>query len=108
MPSNPLTDPEWAERSVDFIDRIIAIVRRYTTRPLLKTARGVVFGLLGAIGLVSALVIFCIVLTRGLQSALDSGLNHTASVWVSYFIASGVFLLLGIVLLRRRHTKEDT
>ncbi|MEY4016074.1 MAG: hypothetical protein RIS46_1070, partial [Actinomycetota bacterium] len=24
MVSNPLTDPEWADRSVDFIDRVVS------------------------------------------------------------------------------------
>lgn len=107
MPSNPLTDPEWAERSVDFIDRVVATIRRYTTSPLLKTARGLVFGLLGAIGLISAFTLLCIALARGIQAALDAVVDHTTSVWISYFILSAFFLLVGIALLRRRHTKED-
>jgi hypothetical protein len=32
MVSNPLTDPEWADRTVDFIDRVVSTVRRYTTQ----------------------------------------------------------------------------
>ncbi len=107
MPSNPLTDPEWAERSVDFIDRVVATIRRYTTSPLLKTARGLVFGLLGAIGLISAFTLLCIALARGTQAALDSVVDHTTSVWISYFILSAFFLVIGIALLRRRHAKED-
>lgn len=108
MPSNPLTDPDWAGRSVDFIDRVVATIRRYTTSPLLKTARGLVFGLLGAIGLISAFTLLCIVLVRGLQSALDAVVDHPTSVWISYFILSAVFLLIGIVLLRRRHAGDDS
>ena len=58
MVSNPLTDPEWATRTVDFIDRLVATVRKYTTQPLVTTARGVVFGLLGSFGVVAVIVLW--------------------------------------------------
>jgi cell division protein FtsX len=106
MVSNPLTDPEWADRSVDFIDRVVSTVRRYTTQPLVTTARGIVFGLLGAFGIVGIVVLLIVGLTRGLQAALDSVVNHEASVWISYFILSAVFLVIGILLMRRRYTEE--
>lgn len=107
MVSNPLTDPEWAERSVDFIDRVVATIRRYTTQPVVATARGVVFGLLASFGVVSILVLLCIALTRALQAALDAAVSHAAAVWISYFIVSGVFALLGIILMRRRFSDNN-
>ena len=107
MVSNPLTDPEWASRTVDFIDRLVATVRKYTTQPLVTTARGVVFGLLGSFGVVAVIVLFVVGLVRGLQAALDSLVNHQASVWISYFILSAVFLAIGSVLMRRRYTEEE-
>ena len=106
MVSNPLTDPEWADRSVDFIDRLVGTVRKYTTQPLVKTARGIVFGLLGSFGVVAIIVLLIVGLTRGLQAALNSVVNHEAAVWISYFILSAVFLVIGIVLMRRRYTEE--
>ena len=107
MVSNPLTDPEWASRTVDFIDRHVATVRKYTTQPLVTTARGVVFGLLGSFGVVAIIVLFVVGLVRGLQAALDAVVNHEASVWISYFILSAVFALIGTVLMRRRYTEEE-
>ena len=107
MVSNPLTDPEWADRSVDFIDRIVSPIRRYTTQPLVKTARGIVFGLLGAFGIGGIIVLLIIGLTRGLQAALDAVVNHEAAVWISYFILSAAFGLLGALLMRRRYTEEE-
>jgi hypothetical protein len=107
MVSNPLTDPEWAERSVDFIDRIVSTIRRYTTQPLVTTARGLVFGLLGSFGVVAMVVLLVVGLIRGLQAALDAVVNHDAAVWISYFILSALFGLLGVVLMRRRYTEED-
>ena len=107
MVSNPLTDPEWADRTVDFIDRVVSTVRRYTTQPLVTTARGLVFGLLGTFGVVGILVLLIVGITRGLQAALDSVVNHNASVWISYFILSAVFAVIGFILMRRRYTEED-
>jgi len=107
MVSNPLTDPEWADRTVDFIDRVVSTVRRYTTQPLVTTARGLVFGLLGTFGVVCILVLLIVGITRGLQAALDSVVNHDASVWISYFILSAVFAVIGFILMRRRYTEED-
>ena len=107
MVSNPLTDPEWAERSVDFIDRVVSTIRRYTTQPLVTIARGLVFGLLGSFGVVAMVVLLIVGLIRGLQAALDAVVNHDASVWISYFILRALFGLLGVVLMRRRYTEED-
>jgi hypothetical protein len=107
MVSNPLTDPEWADRTVDFIDRVVSTVRRYTTQPLVTTARGLVFGLLGTFGIVGILVLLIVGITRGLQAALDSVVDHDASVWISYFILSAVFAVIGFILMRRRYTEED-
>lgn len=106
MATNPLSDPDWATRIVDFIDRWVSTIRRYTTQPLVTTARGLVFGLLGAFGFVAMVVLFVVGLTRGIQSALDLVVEHEASVWISYFILSAVFLFIGTILMRRRYTEE--
>jgi hypothetical protein len=74
---------------------------------LVTTARGLVFGLLGSFGIVGILVLLIVGITRGLQAALDSVVNHDASVWISYFILSAVFAVIGFILMRRRYTEED-
>lgn len=107
MASNPLNDPEWATRAVDVIDRIVGSIRKYTTQPLIIVARGIVFGLLAGFGIAVALVLALIGLSRGLQSALDAVFEHEVSVWVSYFILSAIFLVIGIVLMRRRYTPDQ-
>lgn len=106
MVSNPLNDPEWATRAVDVIDRIVGSIRKYTTQPLIIVARGIVFGLLAGFGIAVALVLALIGLSRGLQSALDAVFEHEVSVWVSYFMLSAIFLVVGIVLMRRRYTTD--
>ncbi|MFM1791504.1 MAG: hypothetical protein RLZZ526_1831 [Actinomycetota bacterium] len=107
MPSNPLTDPEWANRSVDFIDRWVQLVRRYTTQPIVTTARGLVFGLLAAFGIVSVIVVLSVGTARGLIAALDAGLSHDQAVWGTYFILSALFFLLGTFLMRKRFKEDD-
>jgi len=107
VPSNPLTDPEWANRSVDFIDRWVQLVRRYTTQPIVTTARGVVFGLLATFGVVSVIVVLSVGIARGLIAALDAGLSHDQAVWGTYFILSALFFLLGTFLMRKRFKEED-
>jgi len=107
VPSNPLTDPEWANRSVDFIDRWVQLVRRYTTQPIVTTARGVVFGLLATFGVVSVIVVLSVGIARGLIAALDTGLSHDQAVWGTYFILSALFFLLGTFLMRKRFKEDD-
>ena len=72
MVSNPLTDPDWAKRSVDVIDRFVQLVRNYTTKPLVYTARGLVFGFIALFGIVVTLVLVLVGSMRGLNAALDA------------------------------------
>lgn len=108
MVSNPLNDPQWADRTVDFIDKVVTTIRRYTTQPLVTGARGIVFGLLASFGVVTAFALFLIGLTRGLHAAFDTFLARDTAVWVSYFILSAVFVLIGSVLMRKRFTDDDS
>lgn len=108
MVSNPLTDPDWATRTVDLIDRVVGAVRRYTTQPLVTLARGIVFGLLGSFGVVAMVALLIVALTRGLQSVLDLGVSRDAAVWMSYLVLASVFALAGAALMRRRFTEDDT
>lgn len=110
MVSNPITDPDWATRSVEFIDRIVATIRRYTTRPLVALARGIVFGLLGAFGVVATIVLLVAALTRGLHEALDLAFSRAAAVWISYYVLAVFFALVGTALMRKRYTddRDDT
>lgn len=104
MPGNPLNDPNWAGDLADTVERVVGNVRDKTTKPIILAARGIVFGLLAGILGVAAVVLLLIVLTRGLQALLDIGLPHDRSVYVSYLVIGGIFCLVGMFLLKKRHS----
>ena len=106
MPSNPLTDPEWAHKTVAAIDRWVGFVRDRTTRPLIAVVRGIVFGVLIFTGVVVAVVLGLIALTRGLQATLDAGMSRDAAVWLSYLIIGSVLFFIGLVIARKQRSND--
>jgi hypothetical protein len=108
MVSNPLTDPDWAKRSVDVIDRFVQLVRNYTTKPLVYTARGVVYGFIALFGIVATLVLVLVGAMRGLNAAFDAAFERDKAVWITYFVLGGLLLIIGFVLMRRRFADDDT
>lgn len=107
MPSNPFTDPQWATNTVDLIDRLVSIVRRYTTRPLVVVARLVVFGILAACISIVIGVLLVIGTTRALQALGDVWFIHSTSVWLSYMVLGSFFVALGAILMRRRQKPAE-
>ena len=107
MPSNPFTDPDWAQRTVEFIDKWVGVVRDRTTKPLIAVVRGIVYGVLILTGITLIAVLGLIALTRGLQAALDAGMSRDAAVWASYLILGGLFFLVGLIVARRQRSNDD-
>ncbi len=112
MPGNPLTDPNWAPELADTVERVVGTVREKTTDNVVKAARIVVFGLLGAFLGITALILLVITFTRALQVLLDFGMPHARAVYLSYFIVGGILLPpRGVVdedaSLRRRLTASS-
>ena len=107
MPSNPFTDPRWAANTVDSIYRIVALIRRYTTRPLVVIARGLVFGILALAGSLVVLTLLIIGGFRALVSLGDVWFVHGTSVWLSYIVLGSVFTVTGAVLMRRRQPPRN-
>lgn len=107
MPSNPFTDPRWAANTVDSIDRVIALIRRYTTRPLVVVARGLVFGMFAA---ATGLVILALLLIGGFRALVSLGdvwFAHGTSVWLSYIVLGSIFTIIGALLMRRRRPDRN-
>ena len=103
MPGNPLTDPNWAPDLADQIADFIGKIRDKTTNNAIKAARAIVFGLLGAILGLVALVLLIIGSTRGLKELYDLGTSTATAVYLSYFTLGGIFTLAGVFLMSKRH-----
>jgi hypothetical protein len=106
MPGNPLTDPNWAPDLADTVERVVGTVREKTTDNVVKAARAIVFGLLGAVLGITAVILLVIILTRGLQSLLDLAVTWGRAVYLSYFIIGGICCVLGVLLMRKRRSDE--
>jgi len=106
MPTNPLSDPNWAPQVADTIERVVGEVRDRTTRPIIMTARGLVFGLLAVIVGLFAVVILIIGLFRALQALLEWPFDHATAVWLSYVLVGGLFCLGGVFCMVQRNPKE--
>ena len=107
MPSNPFTDPDWAQRTVDFIDRWVGVVRDRTTKPLIAVVRGIVYGVLILAGVTLIAVLGVIALTRGLQAALDAGMSRDTAVWASYLILGGLLFVIGLLIARKQRSNDE-
>lgn len=99
MPSNPLTDPNWASEVSDQVTRVVGTVRDRATNQVIVAVRAVVFGLLGLMLGVVLVTLFLIASTRGLQSLLDLGMGWDTAVYVSYYIMGGVLVLAGWIAM---------
>ena len=106
MPGNPLTDPNWATNLADTVERVVGTVREKTTDNVVKAARIIVFGLLGAFLGLTALVLLVIITTRALQALLDFAVTPARAVYISYFIVGGICCLLGVFLMKKRHSSD--
>lgn len=106
MPGNPLTDQNWASDLADTIVRVVGRVRDLTTDNVVLVTRAIVFGLLGAILGVVALVLALIVLTRGLQSLLELAVSWERAVYLSYLLLGGICVAAGALVMSKRRTSN--
>ncbi|MFM8418460.1 MAG: hypothetical protein ACKOAT_13375 [Actinomycetota bacterium] len=107
MAGNPLSDPEFPRKTVDFIDRVVGVVRDRTTKPVVAVTRGIVFGSIVAVVSVSLIVLTLIALVRGTQEVFELFLSERRAVWASYFFVGGSFILVGALIMRSRHSTTD-
>jgi len=103
---NPLTDPSTPERIVAAVDRLIAFIKRYTTRPAVLVVRGTLFGLMSVAGIVMAIVFLIVGAVRGLNDVLDVWLDRDVAVWSTYLGLGGVLLVIGGLIMRRRRPRD--
>jgi len=102
MPGNPLTDPNWAPDLANQITTLVGNVRDKTTTNAVKAVRGVVYGLLGLLLGVVAVVLVLVIATRGLQALLSLAVDWPQAVYLSYFVVGGILTAAGLLLMGKR------
>ncbi|GDX18552.1 hypothetical protein LBMAG06_06810 [Actinomycetes bacterium] len=107
MISNPFTDPRWARKTVEAIDRWVDFISDKTTRPIANLVRLVVFGVIAVVATITIIVLALIGISRALNELLDIWLTRQDAVWISYFILSFVFVVIGAWLMRRRYPSKQ-
>lgn len=92
-----LTGGDWPAQAADAIVNAVETVRDRTTTPIMKIARGLVFGIFAGTIIVTVVVLAIIGFVRLLDEVLPSG------VWLPYLILGVVFTAVGALLFRRRN-----
>ncbi|MFM8778273.1 MAG: hypothetical protein ACKOEF_03215, partial [Acidimicrobiaceae bacterium] len=64
MISNPFTDPRWAKKTVEAIDRWVDFISDKTTRPIANLVRLVVFGVIAVVATTTIIVLALIGISR--------------------------------------------
>src|SRR5579885_1070941 len=88
---------DWTTDLLDRLDHVIELVRSNTTDRLVKVARVVVFGLMGAIVGTMVAVIAVIGIIRLLNEMLPSG------VWLPDMILGAIFVAFGLFAWAKAH-----
>jgi hypothetical protein len=87
---------DWTTEAVDNIEKVVGTVRDKTVTPAQNVTRAIVFGLLTAFFIATALAVFSIGAFRVVDVYLPAG------VWATYLIFGGIFLLGGAFCWARR------
>jgi len=108
MPGNPFTDPNWAPQLADTVDRYVGLVRDKATSKVVLAVRGLVFGIVIVFTLIATITLSIILGIKLLQRIVNIGgfVDRDSSVWVSYVLLGGVFVLVGLFVFTKRSPEE--
>ena len=91
---------DWTTDAVDTLENVVAAVRDKTVVPAQKATKAVVFGLLVAFFVLTAVFMLAIALFRVLVVL-------TGEVWASYLILGGIFVLAGAFAWTLRSPRNE-
>jgi hypothetical protein len=96
------TTGDWTTQAADAIERAVSVVRDKTVVPAQKATRAVVFGLLAAFFVGTALTVLTIGAFRGLVIL-------TGEAWIAYLVCGGILVVGGWFCwrLRLKKPKDD-
>jgi uncharacterized protein YacL len=91
---------DWTTDAVDTLENVVAAVRGKTVVPAQKATKAVVFGLLVAFFVLTAVFMLAIALFRVLVVL-------TGEVWASYLILGGIFVIAGAFVWTLRSPRKE-
>jgi hypothetical protein len=91
---------DWTTEAVDRIEEVVATVRDKTVVPAQNVTKALVYGLLTAFFVGTALTFLAIAAFRALSAYLPGG------VYWAYLVLGGIFVLGGTLLWTRRAPKS--
>ena len=90
---------DWTVDAVDRIEDVVATVRDRTVVPAQNVTRAVVYGMLTAFFILTALTLLSIAIFRALEAYLPG------KVYWAYLVLGGIFVLGGVFCWARRSAK---
>ncbi len=87
----------WVENTVEKLVSATQGVKAKTVSPMRKIIKAIVYGIVAAILVVTALVLLAIAAFRGL--------THYVEVWQTYMILGSIFFALGILFWSKRRIR---
>jgi hypothetical protein len=99
-PASP-SGGDWAAQAADKVEQVVATLHEKTTAPILKGARGAVWGVLATFLIIIAVVLLYTAMFRALDSYLPWG------VWAAHLIFGVVFTVGGVLIGQRGRVRED-
>jgi drug/metabolite transporter (DMT)-like permease len=91
---------DWPANAADTIERVVGTVRDKTVVPAQKATKAIVFGLLVAFFVLTAVLMLAIALFRVLVVL-------TGEVWAAYLILGGIFVLAGAFVWSLRSPRNE-
>ncbi len=98
--SDESTTDDWITALTAKLEQGVGLVRDTATNRVITVMRTIVFGLMAAIIALFALALLAVMAVRLIVVATGR------RVWIAHGITGLLFLIIGFVLLRMRHTKE--
>lgn len=93
---------DWTAEVADRIDDLVEVARDRAVEPIRTAARGVVYGLLAAFFLLTALALTGIALFRLVNVYLPG------DVWAAHLVVGGIFVLAGVFSWSKRAPSRRT
>ena len=92
----PGLPPDWHVLATDKIVSVVDTVKVKSAGPAIKVSRALVFGIMGAIIAIFALLMFLVGLVRAMNNFIP------ADVWLVYLILGTLFTVIGALLWSKR------